>query len=60
MKCCCDDCAYGEDRKCGGIFCNNPRSAYFDTWTGYTNTCDEWRGREAGRPVADLKAGATK
>lgn len=44
---CCGTCKYHHyDDIDDGWVCVNDRSEYFADWIGYSDSCDEWEGRE--------------
>ena len=44
---CCGTCKYhGFENLSDGWECVNDRSEYFADWTEYSDSCDEWEGRE--------------
>lgn len=44
---CCGTCKYHYHKNIGdGWECVNDRSEYFADWTEYSDSCDEWEGRE--------------
>ena len=44
---CCGTCKYHYHKNIGdGWECVNDRSKYFADWTEYSDSCDEWEGRE--------------